>query len=297
MDTTHLNYFVTLAATRHFGKAAELCFISPSTLSRSIKQLERELNTQLFERDSRSVTLTSQGEKFLSYAQDSLQQWETINEELQATSGELQGTISIYCSVTASYSFLFHILTSFRAEHPLIEIQLHTGDPAEAIGRINSGLEDIAIAARPDTLPSELKFKRISYSPLVLICSKHSNLPTPNSINDRKAWKQLPIILSEKGIARERLDKWFSTNHISPNIYAQVAGNEAIVSMVSLGFGVGLVPEIVIDNSPLSDQVRPFKIQPNIKPYEVGICCSQKRLKSPLVAALWEQTTSKSNLD
>ena len=54
------------------------------------------------------------------------------------------------------------------------------------------------------------------------------------------------MILQEKGIARQRLDAWFQANGRHPQIYAQVAGNEAIVSMVSLGFGVGVVPEIVL---------------------------------------------------
>lgn len=70
------------------------------------------------------------------------------------------------------------------------------------------------------------------------------------------------MILSEKGIGRQRVDHWFSTKGIKPKIYAQVAGNEAIVSMVSLGFGVGVVPQIVLDNSPLSDKVKILNITP-----------------------------------
>lgn len=291
MNTNYLKYFVILAATRHFSKAAEICYVTPSTLSRSIKQLEEEVGTKLFERDNRSVELTPQGYKFLTYAKESLQQWETINDELQAAEGTLQGAISIYCSVTASYSFLFKFLTSFRSDHPLIAIKLHTGDPADAIDRISNGQEDIAIAAKPDALPTDLEFKRITYSPLVLICGRNASLPQPVNPGDKGVWRELPVILSEKGLARERLDAWFARKGITPNIYAQVAGNEAIVSMVSLGFGVGLVPEIVIENSPLRNKVERFSVQPQIKPYEVGVCCSSKRLKSPLVSAFWEQIT------
>ena len=66
--------------------------------------------------------------------------------------GELVGDVRIYCSVTASYSFLFDILSRFRENHPRVEIRLHTGDPEEAIPRVLSGTEDIAIGARPDRL-------------------------------------------------------------------------------------------------------------------------------------------------
>ena len=54
-------------------------------------------------------------------------------------------------------------------------------------------------------------------------------------------------------------------------VYAQVAGNEAIVSMVSLGFGVGVVPEIVLQNSPLSETVRVLRVEPRLEAYEVGL--------------------------
>jgi LysR family positive regulator for ilvC len=93
-------------------------------------------------------------------------------------------------------------------------------------------------------------------------------------------------------MARERLDNWFREQKIRPNIYAEVKGNEAIVSMVSLGFGVGVLPKIVVDNSPLADRVEPFKEQPDLGPYSMGICVMEKRLKSPILNAFWAQLTN-----
>jgi len=58
---------------------------------------------------------------------------------------------------------------------------------------------------------------------------------------------------------------------------------------VSLGFGVGVAPKIVVDNSPLADKVELFRLQPDLGPYDMGICVMEKRLKSPILAALWEQ--------
>ena len=74
-----------------------------------------------------------------------------------------------------------------------------------------------------------------------------------------------------------------------PNIYAQVAGNEAIVSMVSLGFGVGIVPQIVLDNSPLVDKVCTMDIKPALAPYEVGLVTQERKLTSPLIKAFWSR--------
>lgn len=283
MDIAKLKLFCALASSLHFGRAASACHVSPSTLSRNIKQLEDDLGVSLFERDNRSVALTHEGHSYLQFAKEVLQQWEAYQESLLAKADQLHGQLSIYCSVTASYSFLYDILTEFRVKHPGIAIKLHTGDPAQAIERVQSGYEDIVIAAKPEKMPAGISFKPITNSPLVFITAKNV---------DWENWNQIPLIIPEEGMARERLNNWFREQKITPNIYAEVKGNEAIVSMVSLGFGVGVLPKIVVDNSPLADRVEPFKEQPDLGPYSMGICVMEKRLKSPILNAFWAQLTT-----
>ena len=83
------------------------------------------------------------------------------------------------------------------------------------------------------------------------------------------------------------MDEWFRQRDIAPRIYAQVTGNEAIVSMVSLGFGIGVVPKIVLDNSPLKDRIRVLDVKPELEPYDIGLFTLKKNLKNPLVDAFW----------
>src|SRR6187402_2229409 len=172
VDITKLKLFCALASSLHFGRAANTCHVSPSTLSRNIKQLEEDLAVRLFQRDNRSVALTHEGQSYLNFAREVLQQWETYQESLLAQADQLHGQLSIYCSVTASYSFLYNILTEFRVRHPGIAIKLHTGDPAQSIERVMAGYEDIAIATQPDKMPAGISFKSITQSPLVFICAK-----------------------------------------------------------------------------------------------------------------------------
>ncbi|HEY7773100.1 MAG TPA: HTH-type transcriptional activator IlvY [Marinagarivorans sp.] len=290
MNSEKLQHFIALAETLHFARAAERCHISPSTFSRSIAQLEHELAAQLVERDNRSVALTSHGQKLALVARQILQQWDTLSHSVQQHE-ELEGSLSIYCSVTASYSFLYDILTDFRQAYPKIAIRVHTGDPANAIDRVKQGHEDIAIAANSAAFPNNLRFRKIAHSPLRLIAPKNGpwqlSANTPDSALN-KAFRDIPLILSERGLARKRIDDWFQQHKIQPTIYAQTAGNEAIVSMVSLGFGVGLVPQIVLDNSPLINEVVALAYQPQLEAYEVGVCVLQKRLKSPVIHAFWD---------
>jgi LysR family positive regulator for ilvC len=294
MDPRSLQHFLALAASLHFGRAAEASHISPSALSRSIQRLEETVGTSLFERSNRSVSLTSAGIQFLDYARNALGDWEAIRNRLMKQSGELHGEISMYCSVTASYSFLFEILSRFRREHPGVEIKLHTGDPEEAIGRVSSGAEDISIGARPERLAPGLAFRSITRSPLLFIAGRDSDFGRLAGAAEARAadWSSVPMILPERGLARERADRWFRKLGLLPRIYAQVAGNEAIVSMVSLGFGVGVVPQIVLDNSPLADTVRSLDLRPALPPYEVGLFAREKRLSSPLIEAFWAEQGS-----
>ena len=95
------------------------------------------------------------------------------------------------------------------------------------------------------------------------------------------------MILSEAGLSREYANTWFKAMGITPRIYAQVAGHEAIVSMVGLGFGVGVVPKIVLDNSPLAERVQILNVKPELPHYDVGLCVLNRRLKNPMIDAFW----------
>lgn len=291
MDSHALRLFLALADNLHFGKTSREQHVSPSALSRSIKQLEDELGATLFLRDNRSVRLTREGQQFRTYAQEVMNGWQAILQAFKQDQLILHGELSLYCSVTASYSFLYDILSSFRQNYPRIEMKLHTGDPEKAVERVQQGLEDLAIGARPETLPADIEFQPIARSELRFIGPQSSQLLSDEQLKHPSAesWQDVPMILSEEGLARARTDRWLKSHNIKPRIYAQVSGNEAIVSMVSLGFGIGVVPQIVLDNSPLTARIRLYDIQPPLTAYDIGLFALQKRLKDPLIAAFWNR--------
>ncbi|CUB03141.1 DNA-binding transcriptional regulator, LysR family [Marinomonas fungiae] len=267
--------------------------MSASTLSRHIKQIEEELGQILFIRDNRSVALTQDGLKFQRYARETLAGWDVFKQSLGSSAEQLKGELSLYCSVTASYSFLYSILSKFRGRYPQIEIKIHTGDPVPAIARVQNKHEDISIAARPNSIPSVMEFKRIAISPLVFIAPNDDAVLHKLGMNqlDMIDWQTVPMIVSEEGIGRTRIDQWFRHKGIKPSIYAQVSGNEAIVSMVSLGFGVGVVPQLVLDNSPLADSVKVIDVHPELEPFDVGLFTLKKSLSNPIVKAFWDQVS------
>lgn len=293
MDITTLKVFLCLADNLHFARTGEVMHMSPSAVSRTIKRLEQELGETLFERDNRSVRLTEAGRLFVNYADKAIADWQAINQQFSSGSTKVAGELSVYCSVTAVYGVLANIFETLRDRYPAIEIKLHTGDQAQALERVLSSKEDIAIAARPEKLSSRLNFQTLLYSPLVFICPAiqcgiNSQVKSYENNLEPLLWDELPFIVSEYGEAKFRLEEWFEQQHISPKVYAQVSGNEAIVSMVALGLGLALVPELVLSNSPMKDKVRVLNVQPPLNPFAVGICCLSKRFSTPLIQAFWE---------
>ncbi|PFG45654.1 LysR family positive regulator for ilvC [Vibrio sp. ES.051] len=292
MNIKSLQIFIHLCESKSFAKTATAMHISPSALSRQVQKLEEETNQQLFLRDNRSVELTTQGKKLVPVALKILGEWQHYQSHIKGTVGELKGEIRLFCSVTASYSHLPELISDFRLQHPFIEFKLSTGDPAQAIDKILADEADIAISAQSEQMPNKIAFETISEIPLSVIAPVGVSAFAKELQKERPNWSAIPFILPEAGTARDRANTWLKKMKIKPKIYAQTSGHEAIVSMVALGCGVGIAPDVVINNSPVKEKINRLKVLP-IKPFALGVCCTKSQLENPLVKAFWKVAENK----
>ncbi|MCW9699228.1 MULTISPECIES: HTH-type transcriptional activator IlvY [unclassified Avibacterium] len=289
MEFQDLKLFIDLAENKHFAKTAEQHYMSPSTLSRQIKRIEEALGETLLLRDNRKVSLTPAGELFLQFAYQQWQQWLSLKQQFHTNQQELQGELRLFCSVTAAYSHLPQMLEKFRLRYPKVEIQLTTGDPAQALEMIQRQQVDLALAGRPAHLPQNVMFHYIDAITLSLIAPRVACATTQLLQQMPIDWQKVPFILPVEGPARQRIDQWFQQKKIKhPTIYATVSGHEGIVSMVALGCGVALLPDVVIENSPLNSQVSTLTIDTPVQPFDLGLCMQKNRLNLPLVRAFWQ---------
>jgi LysR family positive regulator for ilvC len=286
MDQKALSMFSHLSQSLHFGKTAQAHHISPSTLSRAIQRLEDEVGAELLHRDNRTVVLTDVGKKFKAYAEQQLEQWHNFKLSLDETQAELTGKLHVYCSVTAAYSHLPPLLERFRVLHPLVEIMLTTGDAADALEQVQNKSVDFSIAAAPEHLPRSVYFHHLDTIALSVIAPT-MNCKVQQQLSKKVlSWSEIPIILPEHGAARKRFELWYRKKQQGkPNIYATVSGHEALVSMVALGCGVGIVPQVVVDNSPVKDRVSNLENIGDIEPFELGVCCLNQSKAQPLIKA------------
>jgi len=286
MDIQALDIFIKTAELLHFGRASRACNLSPSALTRTIQRLEEEVGQPLFLRDNRSVALTDAGNQLLTYARHAVHDWKHFQESV-VSEKILAGTISLYASITAVYSLLPELLETYRSEYPDVQLELRTGAAERAVEQVLSGEIDLAVAALPDQKLARLEFMPLAETPLVFIAPKSPDFPLPKQKKPLDL-SQIPLVVPRSGVARHRLDVWMRQHHVVPTISTEVSGNEALIAMVRLGAGVGIVPQLALGRSPFRDDVEPLPYAPRLDPYVVGLCSSKRNLKRPAVKAMWE---------
>ncbi len=125
--------------------------------------------------------------------------------------------------------------------------------------------------------------------------------PVRNQVSVEKPdWSTVPFIMADQGPVRRRIELWFRRHKISnPSIYATVGGHEAMVSMVALGCGVALLPEVVLENSPepVRNRVMILERSDEKTPFELGVCAPKKRLHEPLIDAFWKIVLERKSAD
>jgi LysR family positive regulator for ilvC len=104
----------------------------------------------------------------------------------------------------------------------------------------------------------------------------------------RIEWPAVPVVLPAHGLARDYADDWFERRHITPNVYAEIEGHEAIIALVALGCGLGVIPELVLENSPLRDRIAELPVKPALPPFHIGVCVRDRSLANPLIRAVWD---------
>ena len=244
MELRHLRYFVTVAEELHFGRAAQRLHLSQPPLSMQIKALEQELGTQLLLRTQRRVELTAAGAVFLDEARDILSRVEQARSAaLRAARGEV-GELTVGFVTIADYNLLPQALLQFRAQSPGIRLVLR-----EATTDVQ--LRDLA-AERIDVgfLLSPVKDERLDLLPL-LRESLMAALPERHPLARGRRPMSLqrladsPFIMVPRHVAPGLYDDVVSFCRqagFSPRVEQEAVQMQTIVSLVSAGLGVALIP-------------------------------------------------------
>jgi len=147
MNLRDLKYIIAVADTRHFGKAAQRCFVSQPTLSGQIRKLEKELGVIIFERTNRNVAVTAVGEEILRYARQMMEQADAIHSISAAQRDPLSGPLRIGAIPTISPYLMPLILAPLKQQHPDLKLVLSEETTERLLQRLRNHEIDAALLA------------------------------------------------------------------------------------------------------------------------------------------------------
>jgi len=245
MELRQLQYFVKAAETMNFTEAAAAVFITQSTLSQQIKQLEEELGMLLFDRIGKHVRITEAGHVFLNHAQKILREVQKGKQAIAELSNAATGELNIGVSY-AFTSLLLPALAPFSTKYPGIKIFITYGNPEELEKKLRLAELDMILAFHNESDDEDLEMQILFSSTIVMVVAKNNPLAKLEKISLKELAEQ-ELILPGKGFSsREFINQLFYKSKISPNIKIEMNDVHSLLSLVQNGHWATILNEKAI---------------------------------------------------
>jgi len=248
MNLRDLQYLVAVAETRHFGRAAEQCFVSQPTLSGQIKKLEQELGVTLFERSNRRVEVTPAGEVILQHARQILEQADVIRQTAQAFKDPVAGPLRLGAIPTISPYLTPFILKPLQRDWPQMRLVLSEEKTDRLLQRLHDHEIDAAILATEHGDP-EFGHIPLFREPFWLAIPRDSELYTKDDIT-REDLIGCDLLLLAEGhcLAQQAIELCQLDRRDQGSELANLRATslETLLQLVSAGYGSTLVPALAV---------------------------------------------------
>lgn len=261
MNLRDLHYFLALADTRHFGRAAEACHISQPTLSTQLKKLEDELGVALFERAPRNILLTPAGELILVHARAALAQVKLMHDIAQHTKNPESASVKLGIFPTLGPYLLPHVVPNIRKRFPTLELLLVEEKTETLIQQLKIGRIDAAILAEP-VHDDQFESLALFVEPFVLALPANHPLTKQRTLGLSELEKQHLLLLEDGHCLREHALEVCSLSGASEKEGFRATSLETLRQMVAAGVGITLLPMLAVQPPvPRSPYIRlvPFK--------------------------------------
>ena len=247
LELYELNVFVQAAEAMSFTGAAKRLRISQPAVSMQINNLEKRLNTILFDRSGRNIRRTEAADTLLPLAREILNYGTHIEEAMALLQGELSGHLQLGCSTSGGRYILPHLIARFRQLHPNVRVTVGICTPADAVDQVCDGRAQLGI------LSSEANCRDVEYRPfykdrVVLIVPENHPWATDEAISPQELISQ-PFILREETAGTRRV---MQTGLLEHNVrlndldtVMELGSAEAIVTGVEAGIGIAFISRMV----------------------------------------------------
>lgn len=249
MELRQLEYFVAVAETGHFTRAAERLHVAQTSLSQQVRALERELGVALFERTSRSVRLTADGGRLLPHARAALAAVASAIRELREQAESPSGPLWFGVTPTVAAHLLPARLASFRDSYPRVELRLSENGALALETELSAGNLDLAIITLPARHGS-LQTAVLVEEELLLGMAPNHRFAGREEVALMEAAGE-PFVLYREGYGlRQAVLEACRLAGFEPRIALDGGETETVLRLAAAGLGLTLVPTLALDGSP-----------------------------------------------
>jgi len=249
-----LRHFLSLAEHCHFGHAADACFVTQSTLSASIKELESILGTRLFERTKRSVMVTEAGADLVDRAKDICLRLDDFMDAARSTAAPLSGDLRMGVIPTIGPFLLPRVLSDLRDTYPELRLYLREEPTGALLRKLNDGVIDLALMALPYETEKTESFI-FADDPFMTIFPRGHAMGDFETMTPTRLQRDALLLLEEGNCLTEQTlamgngrsnGKGKATERIHPSQF-QATSLHTLAQMVSNGLGIAVLPKMAVD--------------------------------------------------
>lgn len=292
MTIQQLEYLIAVDKYRHFGNAADSCFVTQPTLSAQLGKLEKELGVILFDRSKMPVIPTEIGVHIIAQAKKVVSESKGILELVAQLKGDISGTIKLGIIPTLAPYLLHLFIRKFLEKYPNVKMEVQDLVTEEVIRRLKNDELDLGIVVTPLDEPGILE-KPMFYEKFYAYFSKDHALLKQKLIRPEQLKKEELWVLQQGHCFRDQVVS-FCDQSLSgqKNFHYESGSLEGLRNMVNRYKGVTLLPELATHELSLEEKsrLRPFEGEVPIR--EVSIILNRSFLKQKLVELLFKEITA-----
>ncbi len=242
MEFYQLTYFLAAAQTQNFRRAAELCLVAQSALSRQIAALEDELEVELFTRKKKRVTLTSAGQEFALHVRNAMEQLQEGQQFLTELKAGQRGTILIGCIESLATAFLPTLFASFHQRYPEVRLKVYVNHTDELVTAVEQGEVELGLILDPRLQSELLIIKELFRQPLhLLVSAQHPLVQRKTSAVTLEEVTTEPFLLLDETSRMGQITKRiFAQRGLEIRPLVEIESVEGLKEMVKQGVGVTL---------------------------------------------------------
>lgn len=283
MNRNQIEYILTLAKLKNFGQAADACFITQSTLSAMIAKFEQQIDITIFNRKTRPISITPQGEKIIQSIKNIQREFQLLDDTINKVKGIEHGSLSIACIPTVAPYLYPLILDKLSTQFQGINFTIHELTTENTIKEILAGHIDIGIVSTPLN-NKDLVEHHLYYEDFLLYdfgTNRKEKKIKVTDIDLNRLW-----LMEEGHCLRNQVGKICELRQqkkINGNLTYSCGTLYTLLEMVKRNKGVTLLPRLAMVNNPQIKKANIFPIQSPIPTREIGIITHKNFTKSSML--------------